>query len=89
MFSSCVSKLTTKSVIRVIEALIRGETNPENLVKLVYGNTKNKQSGKLREALRGNVKEHHRQSLKWAKEQYDLYQKEIEKASKLLPKKVV
>jgi len=36
--SSCVSKLTTKSVIRVIEALIRGETNPENLVKLVYGN---------------------------------------------------
>jgi len=76
--SSCVSKLTTKSVIRVIEALIRGETNPENLVKLVYGNTKNKQSGKLREALRGNVKEHHRQSLKWAKEQYDLYAQQIQ-----------
>jgi len=33
--SSCVSKLTCKSVIRVIEALISGETNPDNLVKLV------------------------------------------------------
>ena len=44
----------------------------------VYGNTKNKQSGKLREALTGNLKEHHRQSLKWAKEMYDLYQKQIQ-----------
>jgi len=30
-----VSKLTCKSVIRVIEALISGETNTDNLVKLV------------------------------------------------------
>ena len=76
--SSCMSKLTSKSVIQVIEALIRGESNPDNLVKLVYGNTKNKQSGKLREALTGNVKEHHRQSLKWTKELYDLHQKQIQ-----------
>ena len=74
--SSCVSKLTYKSVIRVIEALISGETNPDNLVKLVYGNTKNKQSGKLRNALTGNMKEHHRQSLEWAKQEYDLYEKQ-------------
>jgi len=76
--SSCVSKLTNKSVIRVIEALIRGETDPDRLVKLVYGNTKNKQSGKLREALTGNLKEHHQQSLKWSKELYDLYEKQIQ-----------
>ena len=76
--SSCMSTISSKSVIRVIDALIRGETNPDNLVKLVYGNTSNKQSGKLREALRGNIKEYHRQSLKWAKEQYDLYEKQIE-----------
>ena len=75
---SCVSKLTNKSVIRVIEALIRGETDPDRLVKLVYGNTKNKQSGKLREALTGNLKDHHQQSLKWAKELYDLYEKQIQ-----------
>jgi hypothetical protein len=76
--SSCMSTLTSKSVIQVIDALIRGETNPDNLVKLVYANTKNKQSGKLREALTGNVKEHHQQSLKWAKELYDLHQKQIQ-----------
>jgi transposase len=76
--SSCMSKLTSKSVIQIIEALIRGEPNPDNLVKLVYGNTKNKQSGRLREALTGNVKEHHRQSLKWTKELYDLHQKQIQ-----------
>ena len=74
--SSCVSKLTCKSVIQVIEALISGETNPDNLVKLVYGNTKNKRSGKLRNALTGNMKEHHRQSLEWAKQEYDLYEKQ-------------
>jgi len=76
--SSCMSRLDCKSVISVIEALIRGETDPNQLVKLVYGNTKNKQSGFLREALTGNIKEHHRQSLKWTKEMYDLYQKQIQ-----------
>jgi transposase len=76
--SSCMSRLDCRSVIRVIEALIRGETDPLQLVKLVYGNTKNKQSGKLRDALTGNLKEHHQQSLKWAKEMYDLYQKQIQ-----------
>jgi transposase len=79
--SSCMSTLTSKSMLRVIEALIGGENNPDNLVKLVYANTANKKSGKLREALTGNLKEHHRQSLKWAKEQYDLYDKQIKECS--------
>jgi transposase len=76
--SSWVSDLSNKSVIRVIDALIAGETDADNLSKLVYGNTANKQSGKLREALTGNVKEHHIRSLKWAKEEYDLYQRQIQ-----------
>jgi len=76
--SSCMSKLTSKSVTRVIEALISGESDADQLVKLVYGNTKNKRNGKLREALTGNLKEHHRQSLKWSKELYDLYEKQIQ-----------
>ena len=74
--SSCVSKLTNKSVIIVIEALIKGETNPDNLVKLVYGNTKNKQSGKLREALTGYIMDHHRKALKWEKEIYDILERQ-------------
>ena len=75
--SSCLSRITTKSYMLIIDAIIRGHTNPDYLVSLVYGNTKNKQSGKLREALTGHVKEHHRKQLLWAKEEYDLYQKQI------------
>ena len=74
--SSCVSKLTNKSVIMVIDALIKGETNPDNLMKLVYGNTKNKQSGKLREALTGYIMDHHRKALKWEKEIYDILERQ-------------
>ena len=74
----CVSTLDSKSVISIIEALIEGETNPDYLVTLVYANTANKRSGKLRQALTGNLKEHHRVSLKWAKQQYDLYQTQIQ-----------
>jgi hypothetical protein len=76
--SSCVSNLGNKSPISIVEALIRGETNPDNLVKLVYGNKKNKESGKLKECLTGNVKEHHRIELEIIKEQFDLYEKHIE-----------
>jgi transposase len=75
--SSCLSKITTKSFMLIVDALIRGYTDPDYLVSPVYGNTKNKQSGKLKEALTGNVKEHHRKQLVWAKEEYDMYQKQI------------
>jgi transposase len=74
---SCVSNLSNKSVISIIDALIAEKTSPDYLVSLVYGNTANKKNGKLKAALTGNIKDHHRQSLKWAKEQYDLYQKQI------------
>jgi transposase len=84
--SSCVSTLDCKSVIRVIEALISGETNPDNLVSLVYANKLNKSSGRLREALTGNLKEHHRQLLQWSKEQYDLYEKQIQECLIIMDK---
>ena len=54
---SCVSNLGTKSVMLIIRALIMGETNPEVLERLVFGNKENKKSGKLREALTGNLKQ--------------------------------
>jgi transposase len=76
---SCMSNLGTKSVMNIITALIGGERNPEALGKLVYGNTANKKSGKLHEALTGNLKEHYRQQLEWEKEEYDLFEKQIEK----------
>jgi transposase len=76
--SSCMSNLGTKSIMLVIRALIMKETNPEILEKLVYGNTKNKKSGKLREALTGNLKEHYRQQLEWERAEYDLYEMQTE-----------
>jgi transposase len=75
---SCMSNLATKSVMLVIQALIMKETNPEVLERLVYGNTANKKSGKLREALTGNLKEHYRQQLEWEKEEYDLFEKQTQ-----------
>jgi len=75
---SCMSTLATKSVMLVIQALIMKETNPEVLERLVYGNTENKKSGKLREALTGNLKEHYRQQLEWEKEEYDLFEKQTQ-----------
>ena len=75
---SCMSNLGTKSVMNIITALIRGESNPVSLSKLVYGNTANKKSGKLLEALTGNLKEHSRQQLEWEKQEYDLFEKQTE-----------
>ncbi|GHU92004.1 IS110 family transposase [Bacteroidia bacterium] len=75
---SCMSSLGTKSVMNIITALIAGESDPVQLEKLVYGNTANKRSGKLREALSGNMKEHHRVQLEWEKEEYDLFEKQTQ-----------
>ncbi len=75
--SSCLSSISTKSFMGILEALIAGWTDPGYLVSLVYGNRKNKQSGKLKEALRGNIRAHHRQELSWAKQEYDIYQLQI------------
>jgi transposase len=75
---SCMSNLNAKSVMQVIEALINGVTDPEELEKLVYGNTVNKKSGKLRRALTGNLKVHHCQQLEWEKQEYDLFEQQTE-----------
>ena len=75
--SSCISNMHSKSAIQIVEALIRGETNPDQLVTLVYGNRKNKESGKLKECLTGNMKEHHRIKLMTCKQQYDLFTEQI------------
>jgi len=75
---SCMSNLATKSVMNIVTALIKGENRPDELCKLVYGNTENKKSGKLVEALTGNLKEHYRQQLAWEKEEYDLFEKQTE-----------
>jgi hypothetical protein len=54
--SSCISNIDSKSFMQIVEALIFGETHTETLVRLVYGNRKNRESGKLKECLTGNMK---------------------------------
>ena len=75
--SSCLSTISSKSFLGIVEALIAGHDNPDYLVSLVYGNRRNKQSGKLKEALTGNIKPHHRRELSWLKQEYDMYQAQI------------
>jgi len=77
--SSCLSSINSKSFLCIVEALIVGRNDPDYLVSLVYGNRKNKQSGKLKNALTGNLKEYHRQELSWLKQEYDMYQMQISK----------
>jgi transposase len=76
--SSCISNIDSKSFMQVVNALIRGETDPETLVRMVYGNRKNKESGKLRECLTGNMKAHHQLKLSTCKQQFDLFGNQIE-----------
>jgi len=75
--SSCISNIDSKSFMQVVEALIRGETNPDKLISLVYANRKNKESGKLRACLTGNMKAHHRLKLITYKQQFDLFENQI------------
>jgi len=76
--SSCISNIDSKSFMQVVEALIREETDPETLVRLVYGNRKNKESGKLKACLTGNMKVHHRLKLMTCKQQFDLFESQIQ-----------
>lgn len=75
--SSCVSNIDSKSFVQVVEALTRGETDPDTLVGLVYGNRRNKESGKLKECLTGNMKAHHCLKLRTCKQQFDLLESQI------------
>ena len=75
--SSCISNIDSKSFMQVVEALIRGETNPDKLISLVYANRKNKESGKLRACRTGNMKAHHRLKLITYKQQFDLFENQI------------
>ena len=80
--SSCMSSISSKSFISVVDALIHDHTDPDYLVSLVYGNTKNKQSGKLKEALDGMPKPHHLKQLSWLMQEYDMYEQQIEECQR-------
>ncbi|MDR2065944.1 MAG: hypothetical protein LBP85_09610, partial [Prevotellaceae bacterium] len=75
---SCISNIDSMSFMQIVEALIFGETHTETLVRLVYGNRKNRESGKLKECLTGNMKARHRLKLTTCKQQLDLIESQIQ-----------
>ncbi len=60
---SVLSDVLGRSGRAMLEAIVAGETRPEQLAELALGTARNK-TAELREALRGRITEHHRTMLK-------------------------
>lgn len=70
--TSLVSNISGKSIYRIIESIVNGVDDPEELEKLVHGRIKNKHKEKVRQSLEGYIPEHHRFALSLAFEEYNL-----------------
>ncbi len=71
--TSFVSNISGKSVLKVIEQIIQGETDPDVLVTCIHGrivNTHTKQ--KVGQSLEGFITEHHRFMLELSLQEYEL-----------------
>jgi transposase len=71
--TSFVSNISGKSVLRVIEQIVHGETTPDILVESIHGrivNAHTKQN--IRESLTGFITEHHRFMLELSLQEYEL-----------------
>lgn len=68
--ASVVSDILGKSGRRILDALVRGDTEPEKLLEVTTGNLKAPRQVLL-EALRGSVRDHHRFLLQLHLEQID------------------
>jgi transposase len=81
--TSFVSNISGKSVLRVIESIVGGETSPEALVESIHGriiNAHTKQT--ILESLKGYVTEHHRFMLEISLQQYHLLNDQSERCLK-------
>jgi transposase len=74
--TSVVSTILGKSGRAVLDALVKGESDPEKLVALTSGRLKASREV-LVEALRGNVREHHRFLIKLHLDQIDALDKAV------------
>jgi len=71
--TSFVSNISGKSVLRVIEQIVQGETTPDVLVESIHGrivNAHTKQN--IKESLTGFITEHHRFILELSLQEYEL-----------------
>lgn len=75
--TSFVSNISGKSVLRVIEQIVQGETDPDVLVESIHGrivNAHTKQN--IKESLTGFITEHHRFTLGLSLQEYELLVKQ-------------
>jgi len=71
--TSFVSNISGKSVLRVIEQIVQGETNPDRLIDSVHGRILNKHTQqKVKESLTGMIPEHQRFMLELHLQEYEL-----------------
>ena len=71
--TSFVSNISGKSVLKVIEQIVHGETTPDILVESIHGrivNTHTKHD--IRESLTGFITEHHRFMLELSLQEYEM-----------------
>lgn len=72
---SVLSSTSTKSFLEVCRAIAGGETNPDALMKHIYGRARGKP--RMDEALTGCLEQRHAWQLRQALEEYDLYERRI------------
>jgi transposase len=68
-----VSNISGKSVLRVIEKIVQGETSPDVLVEVIHGRIIHSHTTKkIKESLTGFIKEHHRFMLELSLNEYEM-----------------
>jgi transposase len=71
--TSFVSNISSKSVMRVVELIVQGETNPDTLVTCIHGRIVNAHTKqKVRQSLEGHITEHHRFMLELSLQEYEM-----------------
>ncbi len=75
--TSFVSNISGKSVLRVIEQIVQGETSPDVLVESIHGRIVNAHTKKnIKESLTGFITENHRFILELSLQEYELLVKQ-------------
>lgn len=78
--TSFVSNISGKSVMKVIQAIIDGQNEPEVLAGYIHGRIVNKHKReKIVESLRGHITVQHRFLLEQGKEEYDLLSRQSDR----------
>ena len=72
-----ISNLTGVSGLRMVEALVKGQRNPETLLALCDPQIQKNKAGRLRAALQGTWKDEHLFALRQAHELWQFYQQKI------------